>query len=200
MADELTPQTHPEGGETPQAPTPTAPTGQAPAEEPFDRDRAMRTIETLRQHEKDAKRLQRELADAQARLKAIDDEKLSETERLTRQKAELEAALQAERTRVREMAIRVAIEREAHKQGAVDPDVIVALVDRAAIEVADDGEVKGHARAVKALLEDKPYLKAGAPYSGPAAIPQTPRPSGQQGVSREKDEQELGRAGLFGRW
>jgi hypothetical protein len=185
MADEQTATTQPEGGETPQ--TPAAPTSQAPAEEPFDRDRAMRTIETLREQEKAAKRLQRELEQAQARLKAIDEEKLSETERLTRQKAELEAALEAERARGRDLAIRAAIEREAHKQGAVDVEIVLAVVDRRAIEVDEDGQVKGAGKAVKDLLEAKPLLRDGAPYSG--AIPNTPRPSGQTLTRDQQIEQ-----------
>lgn len=185
MADEQTTQIQPEGGEMPQ--TPAAPTSQAPAEEPFDRDRAMRTIETLRQQEKEAKRLARELEQAQARLKAIDDEKLSETERLSKKTAELEAALQAERDRSRDMAIRVAIEREAHKHGAVDAEVIVALVDRNAITLDDDGEVKGAGKAVKDLLDAKPFLKAGTPAGG--AIPNTPRPAGQTLTREQQIEQ-----------
>jgi hypothetical protein len=195
MAEDPTIQ--PESGEMPQTPTPVAPTSQAPAEEPFDRDRAMRTIETLREQEKQAKRLQRELEQAQARLKAIDEEKLSETERLTRQKAELEAALQAERTRSRDMAVRAAIEREAHKQGAVDADVIAALVDRGEIEITDEGQVKGAEKAVRHLLEDKPYLKQSAPYSG--AIPNTPRPQGRPSndTKAEEDYQRLKASGRY---
>lgn len=197
MADELTPTIQPEGGETP--PTPATPTSQTPAEEPFDRDRAMRTIETLREQEKQAKRLQRELEQAQARLKAIDEEKLSETERLSKQKAELEAALHSERARNRDLVIRTEIEREAHKQGAVDAEAVYALINRGAIEITDDGTVKGAGKAVKDLLEDKPYLKAGAPYSGSAAIPETPRGGSRPAMeaAAEQDYQRMKASGKY---
>lgn len=81
-------QQPPQGGGT----EPTAETG-APNEEPFDKDRAMATIKNLREIEKKAQAQQKELADLRQRVKAEEDAKLSEQERLTKRAAELEAAL-----------------------------------------------------------------------------------------------------------
>lgn len=56
--------------ETVTEPTTDAPqTGETPAEEPFDKERAMATIAKLREHEKRAKQLERELAE----LKTAED-------------------------------------------------------------------------------------------------------------------------------
>src|SRR5260221_13357608 len=74
----------------PQAVSPS-PVPAEPVEEPFDKDRAMRTIQQLREIEKKAKQDNKELerlkADEQKRL----DAQLSETERLTKQATELKA-------------------------------------------------------------------------------------------------------------
>lgn len=61
-----------------------------------------------------------------------------------------EKAIQAEK-------ISNAIFREATKQGAVDSEAVLKLVDQSGIEITDDG-VQGVSEAVKTLLENKPYL------------------------------------------
>ncbi len=122
-------------------------------------------------------------ADAEAKLKELDDAKLSETERLTKRTAELEAELERERTGRHDALIRAAVEREAHQQGAVKADVVYRLIDRSAITLDESGEVKGADKAVKALLDAEPYLKA-AP-AGTTAVPGTPR---QNGVAPTREQ------------
>lgn len=51
------------------------------------------------------------------------------------------------------------ISTEAAKQGVVDVEAILKLIDRTNVKVGTDGTVTGIAEAVKALLEAKPYLK-----------------------------------------
>ncbi len=125
---------------------------------------------------KEAAANRKKAADAEARLKELDDAKLSETERLTKRTAELEAQLVATQGQHREALIRAAVEREAHAQGAVKADVVYRLVDRSAITLDDSGEVKGADKAVAALLKDEPYLKATA--AGTAPINGPPRGNG----------------------
>lgn len=60
-------------------PTTDAPhTGETPAAEPFDADRAMKTIANLREYEKEAKRLKKELADLKAAEDTAKDSALAE--------------------------------------------------------------------------------------------------------------------------
>jgi hypothetical protein len=54
---------------------------------------------------------------------------------------------------------RAAIVSEASKQGARDPSLLVKLIDTDTLEITDDGEVKGAAEAVTALLATHDYLK-----------------------------------------
>ena len=87
-----------------------------------------------------------------------------------------------------------AIDREAHKQGAIDPEAVAALIDRSALLLGDDGVVKGADKAVAALLAAKPYLAGqanGTTSGGHRSIPSTPKPAGPPGradiVRQEQD-------------
>jgi hypothetical protein len=154
-------------------PTPAPVTPPAAGQEPpktFD-------AEYVAELRREAAANRKKAADAEARLKELDDAKLSETERLTKRTAELEAELERERTGRQEALIRAAVEREAHQQGAVKADVVYRLIDRSAIALDDSGEVKGADKAVAALLTAEPYLKANT--AGTTAVPGTPRPNGQ---------------------
>lgn len=62
-------------------------------------------------------------------------------------------------TKANDRIMRSEIKAAAATAGAIDPDAVAVLVDKAGITVGDDGEVKGVKRAVEALLKEKPYLK-----------------------------------------
>lgn len=126
--------------------------------EAFDKDRALATINKLRGFEKMSKQQSKELDDLRAKVKASDDAKLSETERLTNRIAELERqhgeaqkALTSERTRN-------AVQAAATRAGAVNPEVVYRLLDADALELDSDGRPKNVEAAVKALLKENPYL------------------------------------------
>jgi hypothetical protein len=59
---------------------------------------------------------------------------------------------------VQKMAVNNALTIAASKLNAVDPDAILALVDRSKIAVDDSGKVTGVDDALKALTESKAYL------------------------------------------
>ena len=63
----------------------------APVEEPFDKDRAMQTIQKLREIEKQAKQEKKELEQLRAEKKQKEDSELTESERLKKENAELAA-------------------------------------------------------------------------------------------------------------
>lgn len=91
MTEEIKPT-----GETPAAPaqsTEAPVTSQTPnpAEEVFDKERAMATINALREIEKQAKKNEKELARLKAEEAKRADAELSETEKLRKQAAELQA-------------------------------------------------------------------------------------------------------------
>lgn len=183
-------------GETPANP-PATPAAAASNEmfdgQPFDAERARRLIETQRESERrlaDSERALKaklkELEPLAAKARELEDANRTELEKAQAKATELQQQLAAAQTAHRSALISAAVTAEATAQGA-NPDAvkrgtIARLVDTSTVEVAEDGTVTGADKAVKALLEAEPYLKAGTAVT--AAVPATPR---QNGVASDAD-------------
>ena len=109
--------------------------------------------------------LQRELAEARREaakhrtdLRKVTDAQLSESERLQRRVAELEAERAEIATRDRERAIRLAALEAAARLGFRDPDLAVRLVDPSAVETSADGTPRNVERLLAEVLARSPYL------------------------------------------
>lgn len=210
----MPPETTPDAtGETPAAPdaqspasasgtpgpagtsgTPTASPASSPQTdgsqaEPFDPERAMRTIAQLREIERKAKADARELATLKAAQQAREDADLSEKDRATKRTAELEAQLQDTTTTYRTKLLRLTAEGVARDLRFRDPKLAVRLLDLDAVELDDDGEPTNLPALLKAELKANPYLAEAEPVDpGPAPIGATPRPAnGQALTSAERD-------------
>lgn len=116
----------------------------------------------LAQARREAAARRREAQELAARLKAIEDAQLSETERLRREAEELRARAQEAERRMLDARILVA----ASRLGFADPEDALALADRSAI--GEDGA--GIEDALKAVLKAKPYLRAQAREAAPQAV------------------------------
>lgn len=132
----------------------------AEGEEEFDRERAMKTIRTLREEAKAAVKQIKEAETLRARVKEIDDAKLSEQERLTKRAEEAETKLTQAQKHTQDRINRYEVQLQASKLGIVDPDAAVKLLDWDRLEYADDGTPRDVDAALKALLADRPYLAA----------------------------------------
>lgn len=93
-------------------------------------------------------------------LEAASKSDLEKAQEAQRKADERAAAAEA---RANETARRHAIEREAGKQKAADPDDVFAVLQttskyRDMVTMDDDGQVTGVEDAVKAILADKPHL------------------------------------------
>ncbi len=103
------------------------------------------------------------------KAKAAEYDKAKEAEKTELEKAQAareraEAKAKEAEARANATLIRAAIMTEAAAQGAVDPDVVIALLAGDASITVEGDAVKGAKEAVKALLKDKPYLvKAATP-------------------------------------
>ena len=133
-----TPEVTPPAGETP---APSNADGETP-DEPFDPDRAKALIAKLRQEAKDAARLSK-------RVKELEGEKLSETEKLQREYEDTKAALEAKTAELR----LIRAEAATRDAGAIYPDLVA---DRIPAEAMDDP--KALAAAVKDLKAKYPTL------------------------------------------
>lgn len=184
-------------------PPAAAAAAQEPEEEAFDKDRALATIRKLREGEKTSKAQAKELEELRAKVKAADDAKLSETERLANEAQE--AKIKAERLEadLREERTLGAVEREATKLQFSNPAVAYRLLDRSKIEYGDDGKPKNVATLLEALAKEEPYLIKSSTNGTTPGNPPGPKPAGKPTeadvVDKEKARlrQSGGVSGMF---
>lgn len=159
-------------GETPaqQVETPQAET--APASDEFDKERAMATIEKLRGYEREAKKLEKRLAEFEAAEAKRKEAEMSDLEKAQQRAAELEAELQAERLKV--------MKRDAAAKHNLPAELATRLQGETLEELEEDA---------KKLAELLP--KAGK------ANPISPTSPGQNATGKEAESQQ--RARVYGR-
>lgn len=159
MADDVTPEgqaPEEETGST-ESTTSTEATGTGGGEE-FDRDRAMATINKLREKEKQGKADAKRAADLEAELKAIKDAQKTDAERQAERLAALEAKEAAWATERQDLELRLKVHAMAESAGIADVDLALAALDRSKIEWAD-GTPTNLSEVVEDLLEAKPLLR-----------------------------------------
>jgi len=162
MADE--PQTQPDAA----APKPA----DAPAPEADSTERTFAPITTQWEFDRAMGYRLREVKDKYAdyeelKTKAAELDELQESSKTELEKAvaRAEAAEKAREetlTEAKETRLRAAIIAEAAKadRKVVDPDAVVALLDRSTLELDDSGTPTNIAKALDSLLEAKPFLVA----------------------------------------
>lgn len=102
-----------------------------------------------------------------ARLAELEAAGQTELERAQTQAKDAEARASAAAAQRDALTVRSALTAAAARAGALDPDIVVALL-ASDLTVSESGEVNGNVEAlVTKLLEEKPYLKNGG---GPARI------------------------------
>ena len=147
-------------------------------------DAGKRALEAERQARKET---EAKLRDAEARLKAHDDEKLSETERLQKAASEAETKRVALEQENQELRIGHAALLHAQRLGVSDSAAAVRLLDTSLLEFEQDGRPKETSldKAFSALLEQHPILKAEGNGAGLATGPTNPpRPRGGGSFTR----------------
>lgn len=132
-------------------------------EEPFDKDRAMTLIAKLREEAREAKAAAKDGQTAKERLAAIEAEKLTEAERLAKERDDALAKAIAADTTLREQAIRLAVYGQRDALGLSSPDLAVAALDRSKVEFDDAGQPTNIADLLGQLIEREPVLRAKAP-------------------------------------
>lgn len=149
------PDETPQGGETPPNTPPGDGAGTDDDGEPFDPARAKATIEKLRGFEKQSKAQERELAQVRAKLKELEDAKLSETEKTMARVKELETERETWQRERREHFAEKAIIREATALKAKAPDRLLKII-LPDLEYDAEGKPTNVAALLKDLLKDVP--------------------------------------------
>jgi hypothetical protein len=106
-----------------------------------------------------------QLREAQSRLSEIEAANKSELEKEREAREAAEKRATELDARAREISLRASIIAEAARpdRRVVDPDAVVALIDRTSLELDDDGVPTNIASAMDSLLESRPYLVAQEP-------------------------------------
>lgn len=127
--------------------------------EPFDPERAQRTIDALRAEARDGKKAAKERDDALAKLKTIEDAQKSELEREQERARDLEAKVAAAEVKERETNLKLAVFEKANDLGIASPTLALRALDRDAIEYDDQGQPTNLNETLGELLEREPILK-----------------------------------------
>jgi hypothetical protein len=165
---------------TPTTPPPDPTGASAPASDPgrtFTQSEVDRLIQERLQRAKATPPADYEdLKAAAAKLAEYEAAQLSEQERLQKAAQEAEARATAATERAQQAILRSSVVSAAQRAGAVDPDAVMAFLDKSKVTIGDDDQVAGVDEAVKAVLESKPYL---------VGKPPTPTPGGADSGVRD---------------
>lgn len=135
----------------PTAPAAGADDGDGHSEEPM-------SLEEARKLRRESNELRKRIKSAEDRITAEEDAKRSESERLVKQVADLEAANASLLAQGQERAVRLSTVEVASRLGFRNPEVAYRLLDKADIDFDDIGQPKNVEKLLKALLDKEPYL------------------------------------------
>lgn len=154
-----------------------------------------KTRDEAAKYRTERKELAAKVAAYEAQLKAEEDAKLTEQERITKEAKELaakvseyEARIAESEARSRALALRTAILEAAPKVGIAHAGMAVKLLDTSTLELGDDGTPKNLDAALKALLKEYPMI-GGAPQTSvanPSRSEQVNNPASREAALREK--------------
>jgi len=126
------------------------------------------------------------LRELEAKVKADEDAKLTEQERLQKRIAELEKKDSEYQQTLQERTVRYEVMLTANKLGIVDPDAAFRLLDISSLEFDEDGKPNNIEKVLKKLVSDKPYLIGSGGGSASPTNPAQGRIGGQQQFTRSQ--------------
>lgn len=120
-------------------------------------------------------------------LSTLTDKDKSDLDKANEKVANLERAVEQEKTRRSSALIRAAVDRASRSMKFIDEDAAFALMDRSGIVVKDDDTVEGVEDALKVLATARPHLiKAEEEGEGSGkAPPPTPRREGEKRMEKD---------------
>jgi len=105
------------------------------------------------------------LRELEQKVKAHEDEKLSEQEKLQKKLTELEREAAEKARALQERTTEYEVKLKAANLGIIDPEAAWRLLDVAAVEFDDDGKPKNIEPLLKELIKNKPYLAQNTQYA-----------------------------------
>lgn len=138
-----------------------------------------------------------DLKAAQAKLDEIEQERLTELEKVQKRADDAEKERDLARQQAQDTAIRAALAMEAAKAGALHPEDAFQLADLSSVSIDDDGKVTGAVEAVAELVSGNRLVLKGRGAPGLDAGAGTGDRSGDRKPPLTPDELEVaGKMGL----
>lgn len=157
MSDETQPQAGAEGATPEVAQEPEPQTGEG---QQFDAE----YVRKLRAEAADYRKRLREL---ESKVKADEEAKMTEQERLQKRLAELERQNTEYQQSIQARTLEYEVKLHAARLGVVDPEAAYRLLDLKEVEFDEDGKPTNVERTLKALIAAKPYLTGGGGQVSP---------------------------------
>lgn len=186
------PSTPQEPGTQAVPPTTPAPGSQvppaAPVQDPnpqgdeWDKERAKKTIESLRTKEKDWDKDRKELENLRKQVQEAENAKLTEDEKLKKRLVELEASQQQWQSERKQLLLTQAIDRAIAATDAKYPDLVALRIQGSELELDDEGRptessLKAQLKEIKEKYPDlfgKGATPPGVPPAPPSGTPTNP--------------------------
>jgi len=170
-------------------PTPATDAGspeQTAAEAPLG-DVGQRLLAEARKAQRDAERRAKEV---EKLLREREEADLSETQRMSKRLAELEAEQAAWQTERQQVYVGLAVRDLQPKYGLIDPEAVTRLMDWSLIDFDEKHRPTNVEDAVRVLLRDKPYLGGVRPQAAPVTTNATEGTTGARLPNLTADELE----------
>lgn len=136
---------------------------------------AKRASEEAARYRKELREAQKHTADLEARLKELDDAKLSELDKANKRASDAEARLNDRTRAYQERLVRAEIRAAAGGLAFHDPEDAVRLLDWSEFEYDEDGTPTNVGALLDTLAKSKPHLVKASGAPTPAAS-EKPRP------------------------
>ncbi|NPV85997.1 MAG: hypothetical protein HPY45_08325 [Anaerolineae bacterium] len=154
------------------------PEAQAAEEERFD-------TEYVRKLRAEAAEYRKRLRELESKVKADEEAKMTEQERLQKRLAELERKEIEYQQSLQARTLEYEVKLHAARLGVVDPEAAYRLLDLKQIEFDEDGKPANLEKVLKELVAKKPYLAGQQSVISPTN-PAQGRVSGQQVFTRSQ--------------
>jgi len=133
----------------------------------------------------EAAEYRKRLRELEGKVKADEEAKMTEQEKLQKRLAELERKEAEYQQVLQARTLEYEVKLQASELGVVDPEAAYRLLDVKQIEFDDDGKPVNLERVLKELVAQKPYLVASGGMPSPTN-PAQGRISGQQVFTRSQ--------------
>lgn len=143
------------------------------------------SLEEARKLRSEAANLRKRLKELEGKVRAEEEAKMTEQEKLQKRLAELERQSTEYQQTMQARTLEYEVKLHAARLGVVDPEAAYRLLDIREMEFGEDGKPANIEKALRALIAAKPYLAGGGGQVSPTN-PAQGKIGGQQVFTRSQ--------------